>query len=125
MDRLAAQHVPIYATDSERTQIWNRCVDSELPVVAIRNGRRGYIVRYDLQHLDVELDRETLRALRERTRQYRSEPDRADPVSETEHVGGEAGAVSGDLHTETESSARTLASRLSGLLFDQDNWSAR
>jgi cobyrinic acid a,c-diamide synthase len=74
---------------------------------------------------EAPIDRETLRALRERTRQYRSEPDRADPVSETEHVGGEAGAVSGDLHTETESSARTLASRLSGLLFDQDNWSAR
>ncbi|WP_436935690.1 hypothetical protein [Halovenus marina] len=125
MDRLAARHVPMYATDSERTRIWDRCVDSELPVVVIRNGRRGYIVRYDLQHLDVELDRETLRAVRERTRQYRSEPNQADPISETEHIGGEAGSVSGDLHTETESSARTLASRLSGLLFDQDNWSAR
>jgi hypothetical protein len=125
MDRLAAQHVPMYATDSERTRIWDRCVDSELPVVAIRNGRRGYIVRYDVQHLDVELDRETLRTVRERTRQYRSEPNHADPISETEHIGGEAGAVSGDLHTETEPSARALASRLSGLVFDQDNWRAR
>jgi hypothetical protein len=115
----------MYATDPERTRIWDRCAERHLPVVAIRNGRRGYIVRYDLQHLDVELDSDAVRALRERTRQYRSEPNHADPISETEHVGGEAGAVSGDLHTETESAARTLAARLSGLVFDQDNWRAR
>ena len=122
MDRLAPDHVPVYETDSQRRTIWDRCVERDQPVVAVRAARRGYIVRYDLQHLGAELDEVAVRQLRERTRHWRSYPTGADPVSEAEGVGGEAGPVSGDLHTDSEAEARELAATLSGLVFDRTNW---
>jgi hypothetical protein len=122
MDRLAPQHVPCYETDQQRDQLWNRCVDRGEPVIAVRNARRGYIVRYDLQHLDVELAEHAVRRLRERTRSWRPYQTSTDPLSEAEGVGGEAGPVSGDLHTDSESRARDLAARLSAVVFDRSNW---
>jgi len=122
MDQLSPQHVPVYATARERRRLWTRCVDSGRPVVAVREARRGYIVRYDLQHLDAELAAGALRRLREQTRAWRPYPAGADPLSESEAVGGEAGPVSGDLHADTEAAARDLASRLSAVVMDPDNW---
>lgn len=130
MDRLSPKHVPMYETGSERRSLWQHCDSADRPVVGIRNARRGYIVRYDLQHLDVELTPSALRTLRAQTRTQRSYPTGSaesyptgtDPISETEGVGGEAGSVSGELHTASEADARELASRLSGIIFDQSQW---
>lgn len=122
MERLAPAHVPVYETDSRRRALWERCVERDQPVVAVRDARRGFIVRYDLQHLGVELDGQTIRVLRERTRRSRSYPTGTDPISEAEGVGGEAGPVSGDLHAPTEDEARELAATLSAFVFDRSNW---
>lgn len=130
MDQLSPQHVPVYESQEKRETLWQRCVDGGRPVVAVRDATRGFIVRYDLQHLETELSPAALGMLRERTRAFRgyptsgdhSYPTGTDPVSETEGVGGEAGPVSGDLHTESEDAARELASRLSGIVFDRANW---
>ncbi len=130
MDQLPPQHVPVYETTAEQQSLWERCQSEERPVVGIRNATRGYIVRYDLQHLDTELTPEALRQLRRRTRAQRSyptgEPETfptgTDPISETEGIGGEAGAVSGELHADTEQQARDLASRLSAIVFDRSEW---
>lgn len=122
MDQLAPGHVPLYENNSERRAIWGRCLDREQPVVAIRNARRGYIVRYDVQHLNVELAPDAVRQLRAQTRRWRAYPTGTDPISESEGVGGELGPVSGDLHTASEAEARDLAARLSRQVFDQTNW---
>ena len=131
MDSLAPQHVPIYRSADERERIWQQCIDDGQPVVAIRDARRGHIVRYDLQHLCVELTPDAVRELRYGTRSFRSYPTSngdtaqstvgADPLSAAEGVGGEAGPVSGALHAGSESAARTLATRLSAILFDETN----
>ena len=133
MDRLSPQHIPVYETATKRRQLWERCVDDEQPVVAIRKATRGYIVRYDLQHLDVELTQSALRQLRKQTREQRVYPTSAarsypvgtDPLSESEGVGGEAGTVSGDLYATSEQRARTLASQLSEIVFAQSHWQNR
>ncbi len=122
MERIAPQHVPVYETGKRRRALWERCAERGEPVVAVRDASRGYIVRYDLQHLDTQLDQTAVHELRERTRRTRSYPTGTDPISESEGVGGEAGPVSGDLHTPTEDAARELAATLSGLLFDRTNW---
>lgn len=122
MEYLYPQHVPVYETPEQREQLWSRCADQGEPVVAIRDATRGFIVRYDLQHLGVGLDEPAVRTLRDRTRTFRTYPTGTDPLSQTEGVGGEAGPVSGDLHTHSEDEARTLASRLSELVFDRSNW---
>ena len=122
MDQLAPQHVPLYETPDERARLWDRCSNRGQPVVAIRVARRGYIVRYDLQHLSVELSDAAVQQLRERVRDFRTYPTGTDPLSESEGVGGEAGPVSGDLHAASESVARNLASRLSAVVFDQTHW---
>lgn len=122
MDQLSPQHIPVYKTSTQRRSLWDQCVERGQPVVAIRNARRGYIVRYDIQHLGAELHPDAVRDIRERTRRWRAYPAKTDPVSESEGVGGEAGAVSGDLHADSEADARELASRLSGVVFDRDNW---
>ena len=122
MERLAPTHVPVYETSEQRQQLWQRCADRDQPVIAVRNATRGYIVRYDLQHLEVELDEPTVRALRSRTKAWRPYPTGTDPISESEGVGGEAGAISGELHTHSESEARQLAAHLSELVFEQANW---
>lgn len=130
MDQLSPQHVPVYETSAEQQQLWERCASDSQPVVGVRAARRGYIVRYDLAHLDTELTPSALRTLRTRVRAQRSYPTGSaesyptgtDPISETESVGGEAGAVSGELHTETETDARELASRLSAIVFDTTHW---
>jgi hypothetical protein len=124
MERLYPLAVPIYETSEEREQLWAECAERDEPVVAIRDARRGFIVRYDLQHLDAELDESAVRRLRERTQGYRTYPTGTDPLSQAESVGGEAGAVSGDLHAHDEDEARVLASRLSGIVFDETNWQA-
>jgi hypothetical protein len=122
MDQLAPSHVPVYESNSERRAIWGQCLDRGQPVVAIRDARRGYIVRYDIQHLDAELAPETVRRLRAQTRRWRTYPTGTDPISESEGVGGELGPVSGDLHTDSEDDARDLAARLSRHVFDRTNW---
>ena len=121
MYQLAPSNVPTYETKSEGRSLWQRCADRGLPVVAVRNGERGYVVRYDLQHLDVQLSKAGLRDLREHVRSLRSYAVRIDPVSQTEGVGGETGHVAGELHADTEEAARRLASHVSAFVFDEDN----
>jgi len=122
MDHLAPSNVPVYATPEERQAIWERCAGRGQPVLAIRDATRGYIVRYDLQHLDRELSQDVVQQLRDRVRSRRPYPTETDPVSETEGVGGEAGPVSGDLHADSESAARELASHISPFVLDRSNW---
>ncbi|MFC7074741.1 hypothetical protein ACFQJ7_16260 [Halovenus rubra] len=130
MDRLYPQHVPMYESDEQRERLWGRCSKRGEPVIAIRNARRGFIVRYDLQHLDNELTDPALRQLRDHTAEFQPYPtgdmdqfpSGTDPLSQAESVGGEAGAVSGDLHTPSETAARNLASQLSAVVFDRSNW---
>ncbi len=118
MEYLTPHHIPLYKTEQRRQEIWEQCKDRNQPVIAIRDGTRGYIVRYDIQHLGRELTAHELRELRERTRRFRRYPTGIDTISETEGVGGEAGPISGDLHTETEESARALAAQLSSVVFE-------
>lgn len=122
MDQLTPQHVPVYETSEQRERLWDRCTENERPVVAIRDGRRGCIVHYDLQPVGVKLETDAVRILRDRTRSWQSYPAELDPVSETEGVGGEAGPVSGAIHTDNKADARVLASRLSAVVFDESNW---
>jgi len=125
MDHLTPSNVPVYSTPEERAAIWDRCGGRGHPVIAIRAATRGYIVKYDLQHLDQQLSQSTLQQLRDRVRSrrpYETSPDGTDPISETEGVGGEAGPVSGELHAPTERAARDLASHVSPFVLDRDNW---
>ena len=129
MDQLSPHHVPVYGTHAEQRALWEQCAERGHPVVAVRDARRGYIVRYDLQHLDAELAPAAVTRLRRRARNVRSYPTGgesggvvADPLSEAEGVGGETGPVSGTLHARTEPQARDLASRLSAMVFDRAEW---
>ncbi|WP_255150572.1 hypothetical protein [Halorarius halobius] len=124
MDHLAPANVPTYETREEGRDVWERCADRRLPVVAVRDARRGFIVRYDLQHLDRELTPRALQGMRERVRMYRTgDTDvEAHPHSQAVGLGGELGPVSGDVHEATAERARDLASRLSVTVLDRDNW---
>jgi hypothetical protein len=122
MEHLAAGHVPVYETPDEQRAVWNRCADRDQPVVAVRDASRGWIVRYDLQHLDRELADATLQRLRDRVLDYRRVERRPDADSQTERIGGDVGPVSGEVHQPTEREARALASHLSELVFDEGNW---
>jgi len=122
MDHLAPSNVPVYATPDEQRAVWDRCRDRGQPVIAVRAASRGYIVKYDLQHLDSQLSQRTLQSLRDRVRSRRPYPTGTDPISETEGVGGEAGPVSGELHAPTERAARDLASHISSFVLDRSNW---
>lgn len=121
MDQLAPSNVPIYESKSEGRALWERCAERGLPVVSIRDGERGFVVRYDLSHLDATLSESALRDLRSHVRSLRSYSTGIDPLSETEGVGGETGHVAGQLHAETEREARRLASHVSSFVFDQAN----
>jgi len=122
MDHLAPSNVPVFETRDERRAIWDRCAERGHPVLAVRDAERGFVVHYDLQHLDRELRTDTVQALRDRVRSRRPYPTESDPVSEAEGVGGEAGSVSGEFHAPTESAARDLTSHVSGFVLDRDNW---
>lgn len=122
MDHLAPSNVPTYETAEQRQSIWRRCADRGTPALAIRNARRGWIVRYDLQHLNAELRPRAVQRLRDRVADQRPYPTGTDPLSQAEGVGGEAGAVSGDLHAGSEAAARDLAAHVSTFVFDRDNW---
>jgi len=122
MDHLAPSNVPVYESDSERQQIWQRCLDQRQPALAIRDARRGWIVRYDLAHLDAELRADAVQALRDRVASQRTYPTGTDPISQAEGVGGEAGPVSGDLHESSEDAARDLAAHVSTFVFDRSKW---
>ncbi|MFW6018029.1 MAG: hypothetical protein ACOCPX_04350 [Halapricum sp.] len=122
MTQLEPSNVPIYETDAERQMLWERDAGHERPVVAIRNARRGWIVRYDLSHLDAELRPEAVQHLRDQVGDRRPYPTGTDPISQAEGVGGEAGPISGDLHESSERAARELAAHVSTFVFDQANW---
>jgi len=121
MTHLAPSNVPVYEGDDEQRTVWDRCRDRDQPVLAVRDAERGYIVRYDLQHLQRQLGPDTVQSLRDRVRSQRSYPTGTDPISESEGVGGEAGPVSGELHTRTERAARDLASHISGFVLDRSH----
>lgn len=122
MDHLAPSNVPIYESDDERQEIWQRSAGQGEPALAIRDARRGWIVRYDLAHLDTELRAEVVQNLRDRVASQRAYPTGTDPISQAEGVGGEAGPVSGDLHESSEDAARELAAHVSTFVFDRSNW---
>ncbi|WP_255196850.1 hypothetical protein [Halorarius litoreus] len=124
MDYLAPSNVPVYETLEEGRAIWERCARRQLPVVAVRDARRGFIVRYDLQHIDRELTPRALQNLRERVQMYRTGDTtvEAHPHSQVVGLGGELGPVSGDLHEATLDRARKLGSRLSVTVLDRGNW---
>jgi hypothetical protein len=122
MDHLAPSNVPLYESDADRQRIWNRCQQRGEPALAIRDARRGWIVRYDLAHLDAELRADAVQDLRDRVASQRTYPTGTDPISQAEGVGGEAGPVSGDLHEGSEQAARQLAAHVSTFVFDRDNW---
>ena len=122
MDHLAPSNVPVYASADEQREIWQRCADRGQPVLAVRVATRGFIVRYDLQHLDRELSPSVVQSLRDRVRSRRPYPTGTDPISEAEGVGGEAGPVSGELHAPTEAAGRDLASHISEFVLDRRNW---
>jgi len=121
MDQLAPSAIPLYETTQEGHDLWKRCADRNQPVIAVREGERGYIVRYDLHPVDGELTADALTALRSHVKSLRQYTVRIDPLSETEAVGGESGRIAGDLHTETEREARQLASHVSSYIFDESN----
>ena len=122
MDHLAPSNVPVYESRDEQRSVWDRCRDRGQPVLAVRDAERGYIAKYDLQHLDVRLGSDAVQSLRDRVRSRRRYPTGTDPISESEGVGGEAGHVSGELHAHSERAARELASHVSGLVLDRSNW---
>jgi hypothetical protein len=122
MDQLAPSNIPLYETKAEGHSLWERCADRGLPVVAIRDGERGFIVRYDLQHLERRLSESALRDLRDHVRSMRGYTAQVAPRSETDALGGETGRIAGDLHAVTERDARELASRVSAFVFDTDNY---
>jgi hypothetical protein len=122
MDYLTASNIPVYRDEQDRREIWQRCVEQGYPALAIRDARRGWIVRYDLAHLDRTLRADALQNLRDRIADRRSYPTGTDPISQAEGVGGEAGPVSGDLHESSEAAARELAAHVSTFVFDRENW---
>ncbi|MUV89504.1 hypothetical protein GJ629_06010 [Halapricum sp. CBA1109] len=122
MDHLAPSNVPVYSDEEQRRRIWQRCVADGRPALAIRDARRGWIVRYDLQHLDAALTSRAVQSLRDRVADRRTYPTGTDPLSQAEGVGGEAGPVSGDLHAGSEAAARELAAHVSTFVLDRDNW---
>ncbi|WP_254543521.1 hypothetical protein [Halomarina pelagica] len=122
MDSLAPDHVPLYETAAEQRRVWERCAERGLPVVAVRDAARGYVVRYDLQHLGRELRPDVLQRLRDRVHAFRRQEPRVDAASQVERIGGEVGPVSGDLHAPTEAVARDLASHVAATVFDRSNW---
>jgi hypothetical protein len=124
MDYLTASNVPVYESEQARRGLWQRCVEQGEPALAIRNARRGWIVRYDLAHLDRELRADALQNLRDRVADRRAYPTGTDPISQAEGVGGEVGPVSGDLHESSEVAARELAAHVSTFVFDRDNWTS-
>lgn len=122
MTSLEPSNVPVYGSDAERQMLWERNAGNEQPVVAIRNARRGWIVRYDLSYLDTALRSEAVQRLRDSIGDRRPYPTGTDPISQAEGVGGEAGPVSGDLHESSEEGARELAAHVSTFVFDRSNW---
>ena len=124
MDSLSPDHVPVYDTPESGRALWERCARDGHPVIAVRDGGRGFVVRYDLGHLGVELSDGALRSLRERVLAHRREEPVPDAVSQVERHGGETGPISGELHESTLEEARTPASGLAGTVFDRSNWTS-
>lgn len=124
MDQLAPSNVPVYRSLAEGRVVWERCAERALPVIAVREGRRGFLVRYDLGHLDRELSPEAVRELRGQLRRWRRGDARPEthPRSQTVALGGEVGPVSGDIQEATLDRARRLASRVSAVVLDRSNW---
>ncbi|QSG09296.1 hypothetical protein [Halapricum desulfuricans] len=122
MTDIEPSNVPVYETDAERQMLWERNAGDGQPVLVIRNARRGWIVRYDLSHLDAELRPEAVQCLRDQVGDRRPYPTGTDPISQAEGVGGEAGPISGDLHESSERAARELAAYVSRFVFDREHW---
>lgn len=125
VEQLAPSNVPVYGSIEEGRTLWERCGERAVPVVAVRDARRGFIVRYDLSPLGRELSVRAVADLRSQVRRFRENngtDTSAHPQSETTALGGEVGPIAGDLHEHTERRARRLASRVSAVVFDRDNW---
>ena len=125
MDSLAPSNVPLYATHEERERLWTRCGERGLPVVAVRVGDRGFVVRYDLGTVDKRLTDFALQRLRQQVLAFRDRSPAVDRDSQVERIGGETGPIAGELHDETERSARRLASHVAETVLDSGNWHHR
>jgi hypothetical protein len=122
VDSLAPSNVPLYETDDERDRVWERCAERGLPVVAVRVGERGFVVRYDLDTVGRELTDAALQRLRERVLAFHDRAPGVDRDSQVERVGGETGPITGELHADTERAARRLASHVAETVLDSANW---
>lgn len=122
MDSLAPSNVPLYTTDEERERVWSRCAERGYPVVAVRVGERGFVVRYDLGTVDRRLTSAALQRLRQQVLAFHDRVPGVDRDSQVERVGGETGPIAGELHADTERTARRLASHVAETVLDSSNW---
>ncbi|AWB26883.1 hypothetical protein [Halococcoides cellulosivorans] len=122
MTTITPADVPTYETRAEGRSLWTDLADQSRPTIAIRNGERGFVVRYDLAHLDRSLTEDALRTLRARLRERRAPAGGLDPISESVGLGGEMGQIAGEIHADTDAAARDLAVEIAGLVTDSDNW---
>lgn len=122
MDSLAPSNVPLYETDEERARLWKRCGERGLPVVAVRVGERGYVVRYDLAPIDRRLTPSALQRLRAQILGFHDRSPGVDRDSQVERLGGETGPHTGELHADAEQTARRLASHVADVVLDSTNW---
>nr|WP_305794335.1 hypothetical protein [Halomarina rubra] len=112
----------MYETDEERARLWTRCGERGLPVVAVRVGERGYVVRYDLGTVDRRLTDAALQRLREQVLAFHDRAPGVDRDSQVDRVGGETGRHTGELHADTERTARRLASHVAETVLDSSSW---
>jgi len=122
MTPITPADVPTYETRAEGRSLWADLADQRRPTVAIRDGERGFVVRYDLAHLDRSLTDAALRSLRARLRERRHPTGGLDPISESVGLGGEVGHIGGEVHAETDPEARELAVEIAGVVTNSDNW---
>lgn len=121
MTSIRPAEIPTSETRAEGRSLWAASTDQCCPTIAIRDGERRFVVRYDLAHLDRSLTDAALCTLRARLGERRHPTSGLDPISESAGLGGEVGHLAGEVHAETDADARELAVEIASVVTDSDN----
>lgn len=112
-----SSNTSVYESREQVRDLWNEARHEQQPLIAIRNGERGFVVQYDLTPIQDELQSGELSELRRSiVKDIRVPLSSSEPTSQPDRLGGEVGPLFGALHAQTEENAREIAQYVADFL---------
>lgn len=122
-ERIPESEIPTYSSTEEQNEIWRAAKSDGEPAIAVGPvDDSGYVAKYDFHHLSIQLTEEAGNEVAEILREHRDQLLKEPEYADIDGIGVGSGQSSGRIFPIKEEDAIYVASRISEIVMDSDNW---